>query len=447
VIAWLVAVPLAAAIVVAVLRELPLLAAPIAASSMLATAIVALSEASSEALLILGRSASITPNERVGVAYCCLLLAILFLYGYRVPQGQLAPAFVLASVAGFIASVLISNLSISGLLLEIAVILAILTIPDRPDRALTIMRAAVMLVIACSLLLFAAWAQESRSPEGGTVATVQFAALAALVGFALLLGASPFHGWLPGILRGGSALSTCLLAVILSSVALLNGEALFDALVGGWEGETMLSLLTIAGLASVSIGALGAAVQRSVTGALAYAAIADTGFALSAAAAGIDLGMGGMLSLLALRGLCVVAVAMGAGILQMSQGSDDIESLRGCGRNAPLTVAGTALGLLALSGAPPSVSFHVRVAVVRELARTNSLWIVAYVASAAAVLWAAARLLCAAYSPVQPATQRREPPMPALLTLGMSAVLVLAAFVPGPVLRQAAAQLLPMLSP
>ena len=424
-IVWLVALPLTMALVVLPLRRFPLLTVPLSAAALLAMAILCATIDQIRPLVILGRVLELSHQARMGMAISCGLLAFAVLYTFRVPQGPLACPLALGAAGFFAGSIMVRNMTIAGLLLQAGIIMAVMLIPSRHSgSAATGVRTLVLLVLASALFLLASWAMDRHAVHPEEAFLAQVATVALVLAFGLGLGLVPFHVWLPPVHRQGHPLAAVVLNVFLPTAIVLR---LYEMLgTCAWpEGQEALSaLLLVAGLATCVVGGLGALPQRSVSGSLAHAAIADMGLVLVALGMGTRESSGAALLHLACRGVGVALVSMTSGILRLCLGGDDLDHLRGGFRSAPLSVVGMTIGGFSLAGFPPTVGFLSRFAIYRALATEHVGWTAAIIACSLGPLWAFARCAAAALIPARRREARREPLFSALLTLLLALTLV-----------------------
>jgi formate hydrogenlyase subunit 3/multisubunit Na+/H+ antiporter MnhD subunit len=422
---WLVALPLAMALVVLLLRELPIIAAPLSAATLIVVAILCLTEKQASQLIILGRSISLLPLEAMGLAFCAIILALVTIYAYRIPQGSWANSLTLLAMGFFAAAIMVRNATIAGLLLEVGAIAAILLIPsERVGSSMCSMRILVLITLSGLLLLLAAWALESRAidPDNGIFANVGTVTLA--LGFGIALAIAPFHVWLPPVFQYGTPLGAVMISVVFSAIVLLRLSSMLQ--VSMWPGgrEFFSALLLGGGTLTALVGGLTAMPQRTVNRALAYSALADTGLVV----VGLGIGTRAAVNLatmhLAYRGIAIVVVSMSLGILHQCLDGDDILHLSGAIRRAPLAVIGMMIGGFSLAGLPLTAGFTTRLLLYRAYAAQHAPWTVAIIACSLGPAWAFTRCVVAALVSTPVAGGRREPLLPGLLTLALSLLLL-----------------------
>lgn len=407
---WIVGLPLAVALVVLLVREVRLLATALTAAALVAMAILCLAQRQAEAMMILGRSLSLSPQEGAGLAFCALLLAALTLYAQSIAPGPLAYPLTLGAMALFAAATMIRNLAISALLLEMGAIVAVMLIPaKRAGTAMTGMRALVLLALAGPLLLLAAWAIESRAVDPANALLVRIGGLSLIVALGIGLAVVPFHAWLPPVFRDGSPLAIVLLSVVLNITLVLLLRSVMQTSL--WSGgvEFFAALLLFGGMATVWVGGLMALGATSLSRALAFAALADLGLVL------IGLGLNTPQSLdaatwqIVYRGLGIATVSMSLGIVQHCLGGDQFWRLRGAMRRTPLAVLGLILGGFSLAGLPLTAGFTGHFLLYQALAGYRPDWAILVMAGGIGPAWAFVRCAIGTLVPVPTSAGQREP--------------------------------------
>jgi multicomponent K+:H+ antiporter subunit A len=421
---WIVGLPLAGALVVLVVREVRLLATILTTATLVTMAILCLAQRQAEAMMLLGRSLSLSPQEAVGLAFCAVLLAALTLYSQSIAPGPLAYPLTLGAMALFAAATMIRNLAISGLLLEMGAMVAVMLIPaKRPGTAMTGMRALVLLALAGPLLLLAAWAMESRAVDPANALLVRIGGLSLIVALGIGLAVVPFHVWLPPIFRDGSPLAVVVLSVVLNVTLVLLLRSVTQTSL--WSGgvEFFSTLLLFGGMATVLVGGGMALGATSLSRALAFAALADLGLVL------IGLGLNTPSSLdaatfqVVYRGLGIATVSMSLGIIQHCLGGDEFWRLRGAMRRTPLAILGLVLGGFSLAGLPLTAGFTSHLLLYQALASQRPDWAMLVMAGSVGPAWAFVRCAIGALVPVPTSAGQREPLLAGLVVVFFSLLL------------------------
>ncbi|MHB1295424.1 MAG: proton-conducting transporter transmembrane domain-containing protein [Anaerolineae bacterium] len=427
---WLIALPLAAAVIVYLLRNAPIIAVPISAGTLMAMAAFFVMQEGADPLSVLGRTVSLSSLEIIGLAGCCLLLALMLLASYRVYQEPLAYPLTLVAMSCFAAATMVRNAAISALLLEGGIIASVMLIPSRrEDSAMAAMRTLSILIFVGPLFLLSSWALESRAINPDAVVLARLGGVSLALGYALGLGVMPMHVWVPPVFRRGNPLAAAMLGVVLSITLLLRLSSNLSFSV--WPGgqSFFANLMLIGGTITAVGGSLLALPQRSLSRALAYAAMADLGIALIGWGYGTRVTLGVAAVHVGYRALAVVTICMALGILRQLFGGDSVDDLQGAFRRAPLAVIGLIIAGLSLAGMPLTAGFSSRLVLYRILAGRYVGWAVLIMFASAGPAWAFIRTLVSAIVSRPAQGARREPLVPALIVLlsGLS-LLVLGLF-------------------
>jgi multicomponent Na+:H+ antiporter subunit D len=196
-----------------------------------------------------------------------------------------------------------------------------------------------------------------------------------------------------------------------------------------WPGgrELFAALLVGGGTLTALLGSLMAIPQRTVTRALAYAALADMGMVAIGLGLGTRLSFNVALMHVAYRGLAIVVVSVSLGVLRQCLDADDIGHLAGAIRRAPLAVMSMMIGGYSLAGMPLTAGFASRLLLYRAFASRYAPWTMAIILSSLGPAWAFTRCGVAALISTPIPGGRREPFLPGLLVF----ILALALLAPG----------------
>ncbi|TYD89633.1 formate hydrogenlyase subunit 3 [Klebsiella michiganensis] len=190
--------------------------------------------------------------------------------------------------------------------------------------------------------------------------------LPGLVGFALLAGVIPLHGWAPQAHAGASAPAAALFSTVVMKVGLYG--ILTVSLAGSvpplWWGVMLLVL----GMITAFVGGLYALMEHNIQRLLAYHTLENIGIILLGLGAFVTgvathnptlmvLGfIGGMYHLIN-HSLFKTTLFLGAGAVWFRTGHHDIEKLGGIGKKMPLISLAMLVGLMAMAALPPLNGF------------------------------------------------------------------------------------------
>lgn len=236
--------------------------------------------------------------------------------------------------------------------------------------------------------------------------TLLLAVVMVVAGLAFKLSVAPFHFWCPDVFEGSAAEVGGFLSVASKAAAfallLRFVHALATPVVPGMGNFYLTLGLGLAVLASLTatLGNLAAYRQRNLKRMLAYSTIAQAGYMLMAVAAAmtfvaaasdgaVSVADAGPRAARAIEGLTyylVIYLFMNLGPFAMAAlirneiFSEEIDDLRGAGRQSPLLAVCMGLCLFSLVGMPPLGGFFAKLAVFASLvdaaALHSAFWIV-----------------------------------------------------------------------
>jgi NADH-quinone oxidoreductase subunit N len=179
-----------------------------------------------------------------------------------------------------------------------------------------------------------------------------------VAGFGFKMGLVPFHMWLPDAYEGAPTTIGGLLAAGTKKAgfaAALRVVVLgMFALNADWT--LMLGVLAVF---TMTLGNLGALVQRSVPRILAYSSIAQAGYIMIglSLAPYSDQALSGSLFHIINHAVMKSAGFVAAAAVAVALASYSLEKYRGLGRRMPITAITLSISLLALAGVPPLNGF------------------------------------------------------------------------------------------
>ena len=176
----------------------------------------------------------------------------------------------------------------------------------------------------------------------------------------VLLGAftksaqAPFHFWLPGAMAAPAPVSAYLHSATMVNAGVYLLARLTPMLGGSAEWHY---LVTLAGAATMLVGALMAFAQTDLKRLLAYSTVSALGMLMLLLGIGTDLAAKAMLVFLVVHSLYKGALFMVAGTVDHETGTRDVRQLGGLLRVLPLTGAAAVLAALSMTGFPPLLGF------------------------------------------------------------------------------------------
>ncbi|MDQ7082003.1 MAG: NADH-quinone oxidoreductase subunit N [Aquificota bacterium] len=199
-----------------------------------------------------------------------------------------------------------------------------------------------------------------------------------LIGFAIKIGAVPFHFWLPDAYQGAPTPVTALMASVGKIAFFVPVVRIMPLIEERFSFAWMVTLGVIAAVTMV-YGNLVALVQKDIKRLLAYSSIAHSGYMLAAVAVTETIGMKAVIYFL------VVYAIMGAGsflvvaLLERAEGwNNGTYEFAGMRFNLPYVALAFMVYMFALLGVPPTVGFVGKALVFMALS-FDRLWWLAFV--------------------------------------------------------------------
>ena len=425
-ITWLLFAPFGIAIVVFVLHKVRIVSTLLTAAGLGVMIFLAMRYRQGLSLLVLGRSFGLSSLEAMSLAFCIFLALVVVIYSYSIPEEDLANPVILLAMMVFSISTMARNLTIGGLLLQVAVILAAMLIPSgQPKSSMAGMRALILFVLSGPLISLASWAMEGQAADPSNTLFANLGSITLAIGFGLVLPSMPFHIWAPPIFKYSTPLAAVACTVILNIVVLLRINNLLVAV--PWEGgkEFFTALLLAGGLITAVVSGLLALSQRSLHRTLALTALSEGGLVLASLAVGTELGIRAAVLHTLSRGLGVTVMAMVLGMFRHVLGGDDPEHLRGALHRTPMAVAGLVIAGLSLAGLPPTAGFATRFMIYRALGQVNPWWAMGALVGMIGPTVALVHCMVSALTPIPADEARwREPVLAGVLILALSVPLL-----------------------
>ena len=179
-----------------------------------------------------------------------------------------------------------------------------------------------------------------------------------IAGFGFKMGLVPFHMWLPDAYEGAPTTIGALLAAGTKKAGFAAAIRVIILATFALHLDWAAALAVIA-VFTMTIGNLGALVQKSVPRILAYSSIAQAGYIMIglALAPYSDQALGGSLFHILNHAVMKSAAFIAAAAVSITLASYSIEKYRGLAKRMPITAIALSISLLALAGVPPLNGF------------------------------------------------------------------------------------------
>jgi multicomponent Na+:H+ antiporter subunit D len=193
-------------------------------------------------------------------------------------------------------------------------------------------------------------------------ATLQIVGALFLFAFAMKAGMLPLAQWLPASYPSAGISALALFAGLLTKVGIYTLMR-FVALGFGETNSLFMPILTVASLATMLVGVLGAASSSSWRHILSYHIVSQVGYMTLAVSMGTLGAMTATIFYLAHHMVVKTSLFLVAGLIERRYGLDQLKALH---RKEPLVMLFFAIPALSLAGIPPLSGFWAKLLVLRE---------------------------------------------------------------------------------
>jgi proton-translocating NADH-quinone oxidoreductase chain N len=205
-----------------------------------------------------------------------------------------------------------------------------------------------------------------------------------IAGFGFKMGLVPFHMWLPDAYEGAPTTIGALLAAGTKKAGFAAAIRVIILALFVLHLDWTLTLAIIA-VFTMTLGNLGALVQRSVPRILAYSSIAQAGYIMIglALAPYSDQALPGSLFHIMNHAVMKSAAFIAAAAVAITLASYSLEKYRGLARRMPITAIALSISLLARAGVPPLNGFWSKLVLFQSAINSgDSVWWGPYLAIA-----------------------------------------------------------------
>ncbi|MBT8485250.1 MAG: NADH-quinone oxidoreductase subunit N [Phycisphaerae bacterium] len=182
----------------------------------------------------------------------------------------------------------------------------------------------------------------------------------AILGVSFKIAAAPMHFYAADVYEGAASSVTAFLGFVPKAAGMIALIALLATVGWGAEGlpQPIVTTLWMMAVLTMTLGNIGALLQRSVKRMLAYSSIAHSGYMLIGIIAGPGLGVNAVLFYLLVYGLMNTgAFGVLAGLERQGQEIETLEDLAGLRQRHPAMAWAMALCAGSLLGFPPLLGF------------------------------------------------------------------------------------------
>ncbi len=314
-----------------------------------------------ESFFVLGRSFTLTNNERPFLVLIFLVCAVWFAGGLILKQHRFFAPFGLMVVSALIGALAVQPFLYAALLVQLAVLLSVpLLVPPGEVVQSGVQRFLIFQTMGMPFILLAGWVFGSGDIAQIDPAILPRAAVILGLGFALWLAVFPFYFWVPQLTHQTHPYSAGFVLSLLPVSILMLGLDFISEL--GWlrASSVLFLIIQLSGVLMIITAGIWAAFQDEISRIFGYAVILESGYALlsigSNTLPGYMIFAAGLLP--RLLGLFVLATALS--VLRNRGQPTDFDHLKGVFQRFPVAVVALVLALFSISGVPLLAGFPVR---------------------------------------------------------------------------------------
>jgi proton-translocating NADH-quinone oxidoreductase chain N len=195
-----------------------------------------------------------------------------------------------------------------------------------------------------------------------------------VAGFGMKVAAVPFHMWIPDAYEGAPTTITALLSAGTKSggFAALLRVFVISLLFYKADWSTIFAVIA---LLTMTLGNVGALMQKSFTRLLAYSSIAQSGYIMIGFAAPTTLGIAGALFHILNHSIMKSAAFFAAAAIMMKLSTTALDGYSGLGKRMPYTAFALTVSLLALAGVPPLSGFMSKLVLFTAAVDSHLYWL------------------------------------------------------------------------
>jgi NADH-quinone oxidoreductase subunit N len=177
-----------------------------------------------------------------------------------------------------------------------------------------------------------------------------------IAGFGMKVAAVPFHMWIPDAYEGAPTTIAALLAAGTKAGGFAALLRVFVVALVFFKSDWSV-IFGVVALLTMTLGNLGALMQKSFTRLLAYSSIAQAGYVMIGLAAPTALGIEGALFHILNYSVMTSAAFLAAAAVLMKLSTTALNGYSGLGKRMPYIALALSISLLALAGVPPLNGF------------------------------------------------------------------------------------------
>ena len=224
---------------------------------------------------------------------------------------------------------------------------------------------------------------------------IQIAFVFVVIGFGTKAGLFPMHAWLPDAYAEAPSSVSALLSGALSKCAVLILIRFYTITVAAVGTDFPRIIMTVIGILSIVLAAFAVFRQDDLKRKLAYSSVKNVGIVTLCLGFGGPLGIAAALLHCVMHGFTKALVFCLSGNILAKYKTRDLVKIRGVIETAPTTAVLMIIGLIALSGFPPSAMFVSEIMAFAAGVVSGHFWLVVILGLALAIVIAAFMLAIA----------------------------------------------------
>ncbi len=195
-----------------------------------------------------------------------------------------------------------------------------------------------------------------------------------VAGFGMKVAAVPFHMWIPDAYEGAPTTIAALLAAGTKAGGFAALLRIFVVALVFFKSDWS-TIFAVVALLTMTLGNVGALMQKSFTRMLAYSSIAQSGYIMIGLAAPTALGVGGALFHILNHSVMKSAAFLAAAAVLMMLSTTTLDGYSGLGKRMPYTAFTLSILLLGLAGVPPLSGFMSKLILFTAAMDSNLYWL------------------------------------------------------------------------
>ncbi len=314
-----------------------------------------------ESLEVLGRSITLTINIMPVISLSFAAAGLWILLGNVTSIPKFFQPISLVISALLTAALGVEPFLYAALFIQTAVLASLpILSPEGKKPQPGVLRFLILETLSLPFLLLAGWLLSGVETLPVDSPLVGQSAIILGLGFALMLGAFPFHSWLPMISQHSHPTAVSFLLFLLPSTVILFSLNFLDRYTFLRTLQNLQGILSQLGAILIFIGGIWTAVQNNPKRVFGYTILVEAGYSLLALGLFSQGGLEWLLMLLPGRALGFWLWGFSMSLIEEYNGSMDLKALQGFARRYPFLSSGLLIAQLTIAGLPILAAFPIK---------------------------------------------------------------------------------------